>query len=61
MAGRKKSDVPTKVKVNYTIDPALLAEIDKRTSNRSGFLNTAGWEKVKRDSRRDSKSAKGEK
>lgn len=61
MAGRKKSDQPTKVKVNYTVDAALLVEIDKRTSNRSGFLNAAAWEKLKRDSRRDSKSTKGEK
>lgn len=60
MVGRKPADKP-KVKVNYTIDADLLTEIDKRTNNRSGFLNTAGWEKIKRDSRRDSGSKKVEK
>lgn len=47
-AGRKSEG---KVKYTLTLDPAMEAEARKLDSNFSRFLNTAGWEKIKREKR----------
>lgn len=38
------------IRVSATIEKTLKAKIDSRTENLSGYLNQAGWDKVRKDS-----------
>jgi hypothetical protein len=39
------------LRVSATIEKTLKAEIDSRTENLSGYLNQAGWDKVRKDAK----------
>lgn len=41
-----------KIRLSTTIDRTLKTEIDSRTENLSGYLNEAGWDKVRKDAKR---------
>jgi hypothetical protein len=46
--GRKKLGDKRKIARTITMDAALPPAVEKVTPNLSGFLNEAGWEKLKR-------------
>lgn len=47
-AGRKPMGDKKKISRTITMDKDLPAAVEKVTPNLSGFLNDAGWEKLKR-------------
>lgn len=46
--GRKPLGEKKKIQTTITIDRELPGEVAKVTPNLSGFLNDAGWEKLRR-------------